>query len=56
MTQFIGQITVILEAACPNAAEHRLRSLATHIQDISPDIEFADHNGDVEDYSEIQSE
>jgi hypothetical protein len=56
MTQFIGQITVILDADNSAAAEQRLRGLATHLDDISPDIEFADHNGDVEDYSEIEAE
>jgi hypothetical protein len=56
MTQFIGQITVILEADDAGAAEQRLRKLATHLDEISPDIEFADHNGDVEDYAEVQAE
>ena len=56
MTQFIGQIAVILEAANPRAAEQRLRFLATHLHDTSSDIDFADHNGDVEDYPEVEAE
>lgn len=56
MTQFIGQITVILDANDVAAAEQRLRGLAIHLDDISPDIEFADHNGDVEDYAVVQAE
>lgn len=56
MIQFIGQITVILNADDATAAKQRLRRLATHLDDISPDIEFADHNGNVEDYAEVQAE
>jgi len=57
MTQFIGQITVILEASTPSAAESCLRKLASHIEDTAHDfVIFADHNGDLEDYDEAQVE
>lgn len=56
MTSFIGQITVILEADDASAAEQRLRCLATQLDDLSPDIEFADHNGDVENYDKIEAQ
>lgn len=56
MTSFIGQITVILEADDATSAEQRLRSVASQLDDMSPDIIFADHNGDVEDYDRIAQE
>jgi hypothetical protein len=56
MTEYIGQITIILEADDAITAEQRLRSLATHLEDTSPDIVFADHNGDIKDYAEIEAE
>jgi hypothetical protein len=56
MTSFIGQITVILEAGDATAAERRLRRLASHLDDTSPEIVFADHNGDVENYDEIEAQ
>lgn len=56
MTQFIGQITVIMEANDPVAAEYRLRNIASHIDDTASDVIFADHNGDVEDYEAAQAE
>lgn len=56
MTQFIRQITVIVEASDPTAAEYRLRNIASHIEDTASDVIFADHNGDVEDYEAAQAE
>ncbi len=56
MTQFIGQITVIVEAIDPVAAEYRLRHIASQIEDTGSDVIFADHNGDVDDYEAAQSE
>lgn len=56
MTQFIGQITVIVEASDPTAAEYRLKSIANRIEDTASDVSFADHNGDVDDYEAAQAE
>jgi hypothetical protein len=56
MTQFIGQITVIVEANDPVAAEYRLRNIASQIEDTASDVIFADHNGDVDDYEAAQAE
>lgn len=56
MTKFIGQITVILKSANATKAEMRLRDLAKRIEDISPNVVFADHNGDVENYDNIEAE
>ena len=53
---FIGQITVIIDASDSSAAEYRLRKIASHIEDTSSDVIFADHNGDVEDYEAAQAE
>jgi hypothetical protein len=54
MTQYIGQITVILEAASSKLASETLCTLARQIDDTCPDVIFADHNGDVEDYEAIE--
>jgi hypothetical protein len=54
MTQYIGQITVIIEAGDESIAEARLCSIARSIEDESDDVVFADHNGDVENYDEIE--
>lgn len=56
MTQYIGQITVIVEAERPKQAEEQLRFLAKQLDDGFPDVIFADHNGDVEDYDQIEQE
>jgi hypothetical protein len=56
MTQYIGQITVIVEAEQPQHAEEQLRVLAKQLDDAFPDVIFADHNGDVEDYDQIEKE
>jgi len=57
MTQFIGQITVILESSSLSEAECRLRKLASHIEDTAHDfVIFADHNGDVDKYDETEAE
>ena len=56
MTQFIGQITVIVDANDPVAAEYRLKSIANRIEDTASDVSFADHNGDVDDYEAAQAE
>jgi hypothetical protein len=53
MTQYIGQITVIIDAHDEFIAETRLCALAQRIEDES-DVVFADHNGDVENYEEIE--
>jgi hypothetical protein len=56
MTSFIGQITVILEATDATAAARRLKRIASHLDDTSSDVVFADHNGDVEDYDNVEAE
>jgi hypothetical protein len=56
MKQYIGQITVIIEAGGETAAESSLRAIARHIQDEADGVVFADHNGDVEDYEAIEAE
>src|SRR5262249_9424911 len=56
MTQYIGQITVIIDAADESIAESCLSDLAQTIEDESDAVVFADHNGDVENYEEIQRE
>jgi PHD/YefM family antitoxin component YafN of YafNO toxin-antitoxin module len=56
MTQYIGQITVILEADSPELASETLRFLAKQLDDTRSDVVFADHNGDVEDYEKIERE
>jgi hypothetical protein len=54
MTQYIGQITVIIEAGDDSIAERRLTVIAQRIEDDSEDVVFADHNGDVENYDKIE--
>jgi hypothetical protein len=56
MTKYIGQITVILETATPDLASESLSFLARQLDDIRPEVVFADHNGEVEDYEEIERE
>jgi hypothetical protein len=56
MTQYIGQITVILEPGTSELASETLTALARQLDDISPEVVFADHNGEVEDYEEIERE
>jgi len=56
MNQYIGQITVILESDSPAQATATLCELALQIDDTAPDVVFADHNGEVEDYEEIEQE
>jgi len=56
MTQYIGQITVILYATGETMAESRLRDIAKQIEQESDSIVFADHNGDVENYEELETE
>ncbi|MDX1968864.1 MAG: hypothetical protein SFV23_16940 [Planctomycetaceae bacterium] len=56
MIRFIGHITIILVAATPAEARQRLHFLARHLNDTCPDIEFADHNGDVDDYGAAEAE
>ncbi len=56
MIRFIGNITIILAAATPAEAQQRLHFLARHLSDTCPDIEFADHNGDVDDYGAAEAE
>ncbi len=54
MTQYIGQITVIIDAGDESIAENRLCAVAQRIEDETDDVVFADHNGDVENYEEIE--
>lgn len=56
MIRGIGNITLILAAATPAEAQQRLRSLAQHLYDTWPDIEFADHNGDIDDDDAAETE
>ena len=56
MTQYIGQITVILEATDESMAESNLRTIARRIEHESDAVVFADHNGDVENYKELEAE
>lgn len=56
MSQYTGQITVIIEASDEAAAESGLRAIARQIQDEADGVVFADHNGDVEDYEAIEAE
>jgi hypothetical protein len=54
MIQYIGQITVIIDTEDESIAEARLCAIARRIEDESDAVVFADHNGDVENYDEIQ--
>jgi hypothetical protein len=54
MTQYIGQITVIIEAGDESIAETCLCSIAKRIEDETDDVVFADHNGNVDNYEEIE--
>ena len=56
MNQYNGQITVILESDTPAQASATLCELAQQIDDTAPDVVFADHNGEVEDYNRIERE
>lgn len=56
MTQFIGQITVILEADDESIAECSLGAIARQIEYESDAVVFADHNGDVENYEAVEAE
>jgi hypothetical protein len=54
MTQYIGQITVIIDADNESIAETSIRDFAQRIEDESDAVVFADHNGGVENYEEIE--
>jgi hypothetical protein len=56
MTQYIGQITVIIETGTSELASDTLKSLARQLDDTRPEVVFADHNGDVEDYEKTEHE
>jgi hypothetical protein len=56
MTQYIGQITVILETEAPELASETLSFLAKQLDDTRPEVVFADHNGEVEDYEKVERE
>jgi hypothetical protein len=56
MTQYIGQITVIIDAGDKSIAETRLCAIGQKIEDESDDVVFADHNGDVENYEKVERE
>ena len=45
MTQYIGQITVIIDADNESIAETCIRDFAQRIEDESEAVVFADHNG-----------
>lgn len=54
--EFIGEITVILEAADADAASSRLKELARQLQSDAQGVQFADHNGEIEDYISVEAE
>jgi hypothetical protein len=56
MTQFIGQITVILESETTLQASETLCVLAKQLDDSCPEVTFADHNGEIEDYEKVERE
>lgn len=56
MTQYIGQITIIIETETSALASETLSFLAKQLDDTRPEVIFADHNGDVEDYEAIERE
>lgn len=56
MTQYIGQITAIIDADKKPVAEAMLRAIAQRIENESDAVIFADHNGDVENYEELEAE
>lgn len=56
MIRYIGQITVIIHANEVGDAKKRIRELAQYLEDAEPSVEFADHNGDVQDYAAIEAE
>jgi hypothetical protein len=56
MIQYIGQITVIIDADNETMAETCIRAIAQTIDDESDDVVFADHNGDVENYQDLERE
>ena len=56
MTQYAGAITVIIEAENECTAEAALRAIAQSIEDESDAVIFADHNGDVENYEDLEAE
>jgi hypothetical protein len=56
MTQYTGQITVIIESDNSQSAESDLRAIARSIEDAHEAVVFADHNGDVENYEELEAE
>ena len=54
MIQYIGQITVIIDADNKSIAETCIRAFAQRIEDESDAVFFADHNGDVENYEDAE--
>ena len=56
MTQYIGQNTVIIDANNESVAETCFKAIAQRIEDESDTVIFADHNGDVESYEELEAE
>jgi hypothetical protein len=56
MIRYIGQITVVINADVAGDATKRLRELAQYLENAEPSVEFADHNGDVQDYAAIEAE
>ena len=56
MTQYIGQITVIIDAHDESIAETQPHCLCTKDSGRIGDVVFADHNGDVENYEELERE
>ena len=56
MTQYIGQITVILETGTSELASETLDFLARQLDDTHPEVVFADHNGEVEGYEQAERE
>lgn len=56
MTQFIAQLSVILDAVDVSEATSRLQTLASLLEDTATDVVFAHHNGDVECNEAVEAE
>lgn len=56
MTQFIAQLSVILDAVDVSEATRRLQTLASLLEDTTTDVVFAHHNGDVECNEAVEAE
>jgi hypothetical protein len=52
--EYLGAITVVILASSEETAESELRELARQLEDLTPAVVFADHNGDVEEYPQLE--